>query len=169
MNKLKIAIRIKFQPIFDFQKLIMIQRIQSLLLLLASVGFWGLFKLPFAESDKSVSPFFEDNLLNINDHTALLVLTILGGVLTVVSIFLFKNRNLQLRVGYLNMIFAFFLALVAGWLIFSNGPIIEQSQSVEIADKAGIFLPIFSLIMVIIANYFIKKDENLVQSMDRLR
>jgi len=145
----------------------MIQRIQSLFLLVASLGFWSLFKLPFAESNKVASPFFEDQLLNINDHTVLLGLTILGGLLSLVTIFLFNNRKLQIRLGLLNIIFAVFIIVVAVWVIFSKAPSIDQS--IDIADKTGLYMPIISLICVVFANFFINKDEKLVQSADRLR
>jgi len=145
----------------------MIQRIQSLFLLIASIGFWLLFKFPFASSDKSVSPFFDDQLFNISDHTVLLALTILGGLLTLVSIFLFNNRALQLRINYLSLIFAFFLAGVAFWLIYSNGK--ELGDAVNIEDQTGLYFPIVSFFLIILANYFISKDSKLVKSMDRLR
>lgn len=145
----------------------MIQRIQSVFLLLASLSFWSLFKLPFAASDKTASPFFEDQLLNINDHTLLLILSILGGLVTAASIFLFKNRTLQMRLGILNIIFSIFLIIVAVWLVFSKAPSIDST--LEISDKMGLYMPVISLILVGLANYFIKKDENLVKSMDRLR
>ncbi|NNE15120.1 MAG: DUF4293 domain-containing protein [Saprospiraceae bacterium] len=145
----------------------MIQRIQSLFLLIASAGFWSLFKLPFAASSQTTTPFFEDQLLTINDHTALLVLTILGGIITLGSIFLYNNRGLQIRLGILNIIFSIFLAAVAAWLVFSNASSLDTS--VEISDKIGLYMPVLSLIMVILANVFIKKDQDFLKSSDRLR
>jgi len=145
----------------------MIQRIQSLFLLLASVCFWVLFKLPFATSSAVASPIFEDKVFNINDNTILLVLAILGGVLTLANIFLFNNRPLQMRLNYLNVIFALFLGTVAFWLVFSNGQ--EIGNAVEISDGMGLYFPIGALIFVILSNVFIKKDNKLVKSMDRLR
>ena len=145
----------------------MIQRKQSLFLLVASLGFWSLFKLPFASSNKVTSPFFEDQLLNINDHVILLVLCILGGVVTAATIFLFNNRKLQLRLGILNIIFALFLIVVALWVVFSKAPSIDST--IDISDNIGLYMPLLSLTCVVLANYFIKKDENLVRSADRLR
>lgn len=145
----------------------MIQRIQSIFLILASLGFWSLFKFPFALSNKTASPFFEDQILNINDHTILLVLCVLGGALTAITIFLFNNRKLQLRLGILNSIFSIFLVAVAVWLVFSKAPAIDSS--LEISDQIGLYMPVLSLVFIILANYFIKKDENLVRSADRLR
>jgi len=144
----------------------MIQRIQTLFLVAASLAFWALFKLPFATSSQSASPLFDDKIFNINDNTILLVLTVLGGALTLINIFLFKNRGLQLRLNYLNIIFALFLGAVAFWLVYSNG---QSMGEIEVFDKFGLFLPLISLVFVILANVFIKKDNKLVKSMDRLR
>jgi hypothetical protein len=145
----------------------MIQRIQTLFLIIASGGFWSLFKLPFASSSIASEPFFEDKLFNLNDDPILMVLSVLGGLATLVSIFLFNKRSLQLRLGYLNIIFAIFLGVVAGWLIFSHASSIDNNA--EIQDGAGLYMPVVSLLGVVAANYFIKKDDKLVKSMDRLR
>jgi len=145
----------------------MIQRIQSLFLLLASAAFWLLFKLPFATASESVKPIFQDKVFNINDHSILLVLTILGGLITFINIFLYKNRGLQLRLNYVNIILSIFVAVVALWMVYSNGQSI--AENVEIVDKFGLYLPLIALVLVILANVFISKDNKLVKSMDRLR
>ena len=145
----------------------MIQRIQSIFLLLASGGFWSLFKLPFANSDKVSSPIFEDSIFNLFDNTILLVLAILGGIISISAIFLYNNRQLQLRLGYLNIICALFLGLVACWLVFIQAN--QYTPAIEINDNIGLYMPLLSLIFAILANYFIKKDDKLVDSMDRLR
>lgn len=145
----------------------MIQRIQSIFLLIASGGFFSLFGLPFAKSDQAASPLFQDQLFNIHDHLILLILTVLGGVITLAAIFLYKNRLLQKRLGIIGIISAIFVGAVSFWLMFEQGKQIENN--VEIADQAGLFMPAVSLIMIILANIFINKDEKLVSSMDRLR
>ena len=144
----------------------MIQRIQSVFLLLAAIIMGALFKFPFAMSDQAASPFFEDKLFNVMDHTVLLILTVIGAVIALASIFLFNNRNLQLRLGYIGIIASLFLALVAFWLVYSNA---DAMGEVIIEDKLGLFLPLISLIFFVLANHFIKKDQKTVESMDRLR
>lgn len=42
-------------------------------------------------------------------------------------------------------------------------------SSINISEGFGIGMPILTIILVILANRFIKKDENIVKSMDRLR
>lgn len=144
----------------------MIQRIQTVFLLLATLCFGGLFMAPFALSDKSVQPFFEDKLFNIQDHIVLLILTVIGAVVALVSIFLYRNRQLQMRLGFLGIISSIFLALVAAWLVYSNA---QEMHDAVIEDQIGLYLPFAALIFFILSNRFIKKDEKTVQSMDRLR
>ena len=145
----------------------MIQRIQSIFLLIASVSFFSLFYFPFAKSDKTATPLFQDQIFNINDHILLLIFTVLGGVISLGAIFLFRNRLLQKRLGILGIISAIFIGAVSFWLMFDEGNQIDNS--VEISDQAGLFMPAVSLVMIALANYFISKDEKLVSSMDRLR
>ena len=45
----------------------------------------------------------------------------------------------------------------------------NEAGQAEISDEAGIFSPIAALILAILANYFIKKDDKIVKSADRLR
>ena len=144
----------------------MIQRIQSVFLFLASLSLWSLFKIPFALSDVETTPFFEDRLFSIQDHSVLLALTIIGGLCSFVAIFMFKKRENQMRLGYVGIICSLFIAIAAFWLIYSNS---SQMSNAVIEDQIGLYIPIISLILIIIANMFIKKDVQLVQSMDRLR
>lgn len=144
----------------------MIQRIQSLFLLLAAIALGSLIKVPFAMTQTASSPFFEDLLFNVQDHTILLILSIVGSAVGLISIFLYQKRGVQLRLGYLGIICSLFLAIVSFWLIYSNADAIESNT---IEDQIGLYLPPIALVMFILANYFIKKDENTVKSMDRLR
>ena len=145
----------------------MIQRIQSLFLLLSGAGFFALLGLPFAESDQVADPYFQDKLLQVTDHTILLVLAIGGGILSLAAIFLFNNRSLQQRISYLVIIFSLFMGLAVVWLAFIQGD--NYEPKVELTDKMGLYMPAISLIAAILASYFIGKDEKLVKSMDRLR
>ncbi len=140
----------------------MIQRIQSFFLLIASAGFWGLFALPFGSSKSGFSPLYEDQLFDINDNTGLIALVCLGGILSLVTIGLYKNRPLQKKLVYLTI--AAGIGLLAG-AIYLNLLIPEGDTQYG----AGMIMPILSVIMGIAAMKFISKDDKLVRSMDRLR
>lgn len=145
----------------------MIQRIQSIFLLLASISFFLQFVFNFATSDKPSPGFLSDKIYNILDNPVLLGLTILGGTVALISIFLFRNRPVQLRLGYFVIVLSILLPLVA-FLLMYNEPT-GLSKNVEINGGLAIYLPILGLIATILATRFINKDNKLVKSMDRLR
>jgi len=145
----------------------MLQRIQSIFLLLTSIAFFLLFTVNFASSDKTFEGVFSDQIYNIMDSPILIGLTVIGGVLAIINIFMFNNRPLQLRLGYLLITLCILLPLVALLLVINeNGP---RLSSDEVDDSLGIYLPVVGLIATVIANRFINKDNKLVKSMDRLR
>ena len=145
----------------------MIQRIQSIFLLIAGAGFFSLFKFPFAKSSATTAPLFEDQLFNIQDNPVLLGLCVAGGIISIVTIFLFKNRILQKRLALLGAIVAIGLG---GFALYTMTSEVETIPStVEVSNQAGLFIPAVSVVMLMLSNIFINKDEKLVRSSDRLR
>ncbi|NNF35710.1 MAG: DUF4293 domain-containing protein [Saprospiraceae bacterium] len=145
----------------------MIQRIQSLFYLLAGFSFAGLFKFPFATSGISIPQYLADQVYNVMDHAVLIGLTGIGIIVSLAAIFLFKNRSLQLRMGLLAIVISILLPVVAFLLIYTEKT--ASTDTAQIDDGLGLYLPILSLIFAIVANRFVKKDDKLVKSMDRLR
>ncbi len=146
----------------------MIQRIQSILLLLAAAAAFALFKLPFGSSATSIatSSLFSDRLFDIQDHIALLGLFCLAGALALIAIFLFKNRPWQLKLSRFSII-ANILGIIMGIVLFMQD---AENMGTEIPkEEMGLGLPVLSIIFTLFAIRFINKDEALVQSMDRLR
>lgn len=144
----------------------MIQRIQSIFLVLASASFWGLFGLPFANSDAEMAGIFADKLYTIFDNPILIALTSLGGVLALVTVFLFKNRPLQKKLGYGVITLAVLIIVVALLLVLQDN---TSDVTENINEGLGLGLPIFAIIFALFANRYISKDDKLVKSMDRLR
>ncbi|MEZ5039147.1 MAG: DUF4293 domain-containing protein [Saprospiraceae bacterium] len=143
----------------------MIQRIQSIFLLLAAAAIFGLFGLPFASTNEPVaaSPLFADQKYNILDHTALLGLFVLAGLLCFLAIFLFKQRKWQMRLS-IGAILGTLAGLAVTGVFFS-----QDSAAASASIGIGIGLPVIAIIFVMLAYQYIKKDEALVKSMDRLR
>lgn len=136
----------------------MIQRIQSIYLLVVvlvsgALPFW----LPLWTDQESNQIYAKDELL------------ILGGfgvvsVLALIAIFSFKNRKNQFVVNRLNMIFNLFLL---GFFVYRS---LTLSGETTVSEKGiGMLLPIVSIVFLVLANKAIKKDEDLVKSVDRLR
>ncbi|MFD2726668.1 DUF4293 domain-containing protein [Hyunsoonleella rubra] len=136
----------------------MLQRIQSVFLLLAAGNALGLifvFHL-WVTNDETVI-FAQDKL-------PFFLAFLASGALSLITIFLFKNRKLQFVLGRLNIILNFFLL---GFFVYLS---LNLSGETEVSEKGiGMFLPIVSIVLLALANKAIKKDEDLVKSVDRLR
>ena len=146
----------------------MIQRIQSLYLLLAAAAGFGLLGLPFASSNEAVSApsMFADRLYSIQDQIALLVIFSVAAALALAGIFLFNNRSLQMRLAQISFI-ANFIGLLLAIILFIQDPVMSSATKVD--DSWGLYLPLISLVFLILALRSINKDDKLVRSMDRLR
>ncbi len=143
----------------------MIQRIQTIFLLVVAAAFFSLFGLDFASSSTAADGYLADKAFDIQDHTALLVVTALGGILAILNIFLFKNRILQLRFGYLLILLSLLLPILGVVLLYLQYNAIPSG----IQAGLGLIAPLGAFIFAVLANRFIKKDEKLVKSMNRLR
>ena len=100
-------------------------------------------------------------------NTLLIVMAVLffaSAVLTFIAIFQFKNRQLQFVLGRLSILTNFILLGIV--VYFSQ----NLSGEINVSEKGiGLFIPILTIVFVVIANKAIKKDEELVKSVDRLR
>ena len=136
----------------------MLQRIQTVYLLLSAVISAGLIFVFQLWTTQSGQPFYaQDNLFYIG-------LFITSAVLSLISIFSYKNRKSQFVLGRLNIILNFILL---GLFVYQS---LNISGEANVSEKGiGILLPIFSIVFLVLANKAIKKDEELVKSVDRLR
>ncbi len=136
---------------------IMLQRIQSLYLFLVSgiSGSAGLL-LPYG--------YRQGNALYSYDHVGILTGICACVALALVAIFLFKNRKLQFVLGRINIILNFILlGVFVYWSLMVSGGAVVPEKGI------GMFIPIISIVLLVLANKAIKKDEDLVKSVDRLR
>ena len=136
-------------------------------MLLSAFVFGSLFLIPFAESDQPAMPFLSDRDYDVNDHAALLGLTLIGIVLSFTAIFLFRKRKVQLRVGYLIIMVAILIPVVA--IILFTTASQDLPAFVDMRDQFGVVVPALAILFTALANRSIVKDEKLVKSMDRLR
>ncbi|PNQ73409.1 DUF4293 domain-containing protein [Hanstruepera neustonica] len=136
----------------------MIQRIQTLYLLLATVVSAGLiFVFELWTNQDGVKVFAQD-------VSYVFAGFLLSAVLSLITIFRFKNRKSQFMLGRLNIILNFILL---GFFVYQS---LNLSGETVVSEKGiGIFLPIVSIVFLALANKAIKKDEDLVKSVDRLR
>jgi len=135
----------------------MIQRIQSVYLALAAFIAGG---LPFVFNLWKTT---ENTTVFVIDKQYLLVAFLASAVMSLVSIFMFKNRKSQFIINRLNIILNFILLAV---FMYSS---LTASGEMEVSEKGVGMLPIISIVLLVLANKAIKKDEDLVKSVDRLR
>ncbi len=145
------------------KKYIMIQRIQSLWLLLASVATGLLFKLPVYSGILNTGAPRE--LLVGQDYLLFLVTAVLV-LFPLVTIFLFKNRSNQKKLIWVSLLLnAVFVALI--WMEVSSFTVANSFTSSMY--KVGAALPVVSIVLLLLAYGGIRKDEKLIRSADRLR
>lgn len=138
----------------------MLQRLQSLWLLFAAAFDAVTFRFPFYSGDwtKDVGPAVID--LNAKTTIWLTVLTVVAGLLAFITIFLYNNRRLQLRLCYAGI----FLTLVLLTMYFLE---MDNFITGNVALWAVFYFSI--LACFILAARGILKDEKLIKSLDRLR
>lgn len=180
----------------------MIQRIQSFWLALAACCMALCFMFPVAQYTLNMpstgqqaearldllakdNPQMFDQLSNIEPvveysqkvsgfHTwPLLVLNLLVCVIALVSIFLYRNRPLQMGVvaiGFLLTVVYVFLLFF--WAVDAYGKTVTQAlggSGLAVTWHVGAYAPLAVIVLLILAHRGIKKDEAKVRAADRLR
>jgi hypothetical protein len=139
----------------------MIQRFQTLWLLLAAIFAFLTFKLPFYSGSRIIKNIRQPDVrLDAASQVLILVLTGVVILLCFIAIFLYKNRKRQLTLTIINCILSIVLVVMYFLEIqkFETG-IISLSCLFVLA------IPIF----LFVAARGIWRDEKLIKSLDRLR
>ena len=157
----------------------MIQRVQTIFLALAVISGALIFYFPIADYYHELYGNYKlfvthlqcmdpDPKLSTSVWFTAPLYLIAGAsvLLGIISIFLYKNRVTQLRIVAFNILLN--IVLIVLLFIFYSGKIEELTQIIP-SYQIGVFLPLASLVFLILANRFIRKDEALVKSADRLR
>lgn len=144
----------------------MIQRIQSVYLLISTILSGGLiFVFNLWKNEEGINFFVMDSFNTENVILKIMaVLFFVSAAFTLIAIFQFKKRQLQFVLGRLSILTNFILLGIV--VYFSQ----NLSGEIKVSEKGiGLLIPILSILFVVIANKAIKKDEELVKSVDRLR
>ena len=131
----------------------MIQRIQTIYLLIASIAFALLsFKIPFWS--------LNDEFMYAQNDNKLYLLLITLFVFSIIGIFLFKKRTVQMKLLRLSILIEF-VVVVRLFLTYSelNTPL----------NAKVFFLLLSAFVALLLAYRGVKKDEDLVRSVDRIR
>lgn len=139
----------------------MIQRIQTIYFLLASIASAIICFVPLGAS-VSMETGRQTNFLVYHNYF-LLALGVIPTLISLINIFLYKNRQLQIRLGRLNcMLIGILMGLLIFYLAFNHTTKINL-------PKPGLVFPLFALVFNILGLRGVVADEKLIESMDRLR
>ncbi len=149
----------------------MIQRIQSIFLLVSALLTGSMFFLSLAKltTDETTYLLLYRGLESGGELStptlALAILVTLTTLVSFITIFLYKKRMLQIRLCGLNM------GLLVGTtgMIYFLGTQTAKELAAEIAYQIPMVFPIVALILTFLAIRSIGKDEALIKSMDRIR
>jgi hypothetical protein len=158
----------------------MIQRIQTVYLALAFIAIALLFVFPLAQFFAENGAFVfsvtglknmvpgEPNAFNPVIFLPIIIVAIGIALLTVFTVFQYKNRSLQIKLTNIGVLSA--IVLIMG-IFFLYIPMIEKKINIvpDYSKSFGIYLPLVALVFLVMANRAIKRDDKLVRSADRLR
>jgi hypothetical protein len=137
----------------------MIQRIQSIWLLLAAIFAFAGIRLPFYSGTSASTAQYQE-LNAVTGGVLILILTIAVGITASVAIFLYKNRTVQIRL-------CFTAILLEALLIFLYYRATASFSAGTYALTAIIQSAI--ILLLALAARSINNDEKLIQESDRLR
>lgn len=158
----------------------MIQRIQSIFIALVAIlmgvgpGFSNYFIIGPGDNSWVYLNYFGKVSISSEGQTTfhywpyiiVSVLSFIACTIAVIEFFKFKDRMLQLKLGAINSLFM--VGTVVAMFIFTY-ELRDEISFAPGAFKIGFFFPPAAMFCNIIANFFIRKDEKLVRSADRMR
>jgi len=162
----------------------MLQRVQTLFFLFAALCNAGLLMLPFWQVQQTDTlqrlnglymweydnngTIIDQTLFMIDPmHIAVFASCVLASAFILMVIFFYKNRPRQMRLGYVGILL---LLIEIGTIAFFilKGPYTSLPIEPEQA-YFGLGLPLIAIILTWIGIKRVKKDEDLVRSVDRIR
>ncbi len=160
----------------------MIQRVQTIFLFLVVVAMGltigtGLWEQTITDSGASDSWFLnaftlsnfdsDGQLIQSSSKWYLAALAAFAGLLALISIFQYRNRARQMMLNMINSLVM--VALVATVFLTTNGINSEVNAETNGTYQIGFWAILIAMVCNMLANRFIRKDEALVKSVDRIR
>jgi len=110
-----------------------------------------------------------DSIVNnwFTPYLSLGILAIAISLLAIYEMLRYDNRTLQLQLGAINSLLL--TALVGTILYFCTKNQEALLPAIKGQYKIGFCMPIIAVVCNLLANYFIRKDERLIQSANRIR
>lgn len=141
----------------------MIQRIQSVYLLLAAILLlcFGIFPLAEVQDTAGKVLASAGGMSAINTFIPALA----AALIAVLAIFMYRNRKAQMRLCMMLILLSVVLSFGAAYGIFSQA----EGLSARVVWKPVIVLPLISGVLFFLAWRGVRSDDRLVRSADRLR
>jgi len=154
----------------------MIQRVQTLYLVLAIIALTLLFFFPLAELGINSDNFYTFRFNGLFEQTAkgeimtistsaLVIIIVINILISILAIFAFKNRQLQIRMCVFNIVF---LLCSMGIIYFYIAFPFAKFKTI-LDFKVFALMPLVAAILSFMAIRAIQKDEDLIKSIERIR
>jgi hypothetical protein len=141
----------------------MIQRIQSVFLFLIDIVLVVLLFVPYVRTRISAMEQGEWIDVTLLDQPAMLVGQIALCILGAAAMAMFRNRKLQMNLCMVGVVLS---AVFSGLLAF---PVMVSLQGMETVAAPGLYISLANVVFFLLARVFIKKDDEMVKSADRIR
>ncbi len=141
----------------------MIQRIQSLYLLIVAIAAFATYTLTLYVG--KLADGTERRFLLADDFIMVIAIILLG-ILAIACIFLFKNRNLQFKLSVIGVIASL------AFLFLEYFKVEQFKKDLNVLSgqyQIGAIVPLLMVVFFFLAARNIYKDEKLVKSLNRLR
>lgn len=149
----------------------MIQRVQSVYLLVAVLMMvWTMFA-PLGSYGDSSAIYYALGIESVSSSQmnqagwGVFAIACLSAIVALATIFVYKNRKLQIRLGIFNILILVGWYAVYGAFAIAYGKQLEQDYQLAY----GMFLPLVAIVLSVLAVGAIRHDERLVRAADRLR
>lgn len=155
----------------------MLQRIQSLYLFLAICLNAAIFSLDLAHI--KVGELYNtftiygltdaDTGIQVYPSISLVLLCLISMVVSLVIIFIYKKRQLQIKLTQLNLFLQLSFVAAIFFMVDASLASYTSAEVLSVEYSAGAFLAILPIVFIYLAIRAIKKDEALVRAADRIR
>jgi hypothetical protein len=154
----------------------MIQRIQTIYLLIAALLIGSLFFVPYAEivngkggiycfDSKGIYPEATQNSAIIIGSIPLVILCVISVIFILVTIFQYNNRVRQITFSKVNIFILLILSGLMCYDVWRGVELITGSYSIKIF----LAFPLIAIVLIYLAIKAMIKDEKLLKSIDRIR
>lgn len=154
----------------------MVQRIQTIYLLLASMLLLAMLYFPLVKYSNGITEYLFNSygVREISTNSVIgsitvipmVALTVVIIALICVSVFMYRNRKRQMLMGNLNLLL---LTGLVVFIFYYSDKAVDAIGATETNYQPAMVLPFLAMVLIFLAIKAIRKDEALVRSSDRIR